>query len=116
MNRLRSYLTLRNSIVAIVALLLVALSLLLGPLALSGPRVVAVAPTDGAADANPQAPIRVEFDQWVLPSAVASAVALDPPTEFTVPQDGSPRPWGLVVLIQPKSPLRYGARYTLTLN
>jgi alpha-2-macroglobulin len=116
MNRLRPYLIPRNMIVAAVALLLVALSVPLGPLALSGPQVVAIAPADGTGDANPQAPIRVEFDQWVSLGSVGSAVTLDPPAEFTVAQDGVPRPWGSAVLIQPKGALRYGARYTLRLN
>jgi uncharacterized protein YfaS (alpha-2-macroglobulin family) len=103
-------------VVTVVALLVAALSVLLGPLALSGPHIVAITPIDGAADANPQAPIRVEFDQWVSPSAVVGAIALDPPTEFTVVQDGAARPWGSAVLIQPKSALRYGARYHLTIS
>jgi alpha-2-macroglobulin len=116
MKHLRQYLTPRNIIVAAVALLLVTLSVLFGPLALSGPRVVAITPADGMTDANPQIPIRVEFDQWVSAGAVAGAVTLDPPTEFAVTQDGSPRLWGSAVLIQPKSALRYGARYQLTIS
>ncbi|HET9222968.1 MAG TPA: Ig-like domain-containing protein, partial [Roseiflexaceae bacterium] len=116
MKHLRQYLTPRTIIVAIVALLLVALGVLLGPLALSGPRIVAVTPENGADDANPQAPIRVEFDQWVSADAVARVAVIDPATEFAVTQDGSPRPWGSAVLIQPRSPLRYGARYHLTIN
>src|SRR5262245_17741690 len=116
MKRLHQHLTPRNLIVALVALLLIGLSVPTVPLAVSGPRVVSVAPADGAADANPQMPIRVEFDQWVALGSVAGAVHFDPPAEFTVVQAETPRPWRSVVLIQPKGGLHYGARYRLTLD
>ena len=115
MNRLRRFLTLRAIVAAVVALLLIGLGALLAPMALSGPKVVAMTPADGAADANPRAGIRVEFDQWVSPGTVASAVAFDPPVEFTVAGADLPRPGRTAVLIQPKDGLRYGARYHMTL-
>src|SRR5262245_5476838 len=116
MKRLHQHLTPRNLIVALVALLLIGLSVPAVPLALSGPRVVSIAPADGAADANPQTPIRVEFDQWVSLGSVVGAVRFDPPAEFTVVQAEAPRPWRSVVLIQPTGGLHYGARYHLTIE
>src|SRR5258706_1622799 len=116
MERLRQHLTPRNLVVALVALLLIGLSVPIVPVAVSGPTVVSSGPADGVADANPQAPIRVEFDQWVSLASVAGAVRFDPPIEFTVGQAEAPRPWRSVVLIQPKDGLRYGARYQLTLD
>src|SRR5262245_49090517 len=116
MERLRKHLTPRNLIVALVALLLIGLSVPIVPLAISGPKIVSITPADGAADANPQAPIRIEFDQWVALASVAGAVRFDPPVEFTVGQGEAPRPWRSVVLIQPKDGLRYGARYQLVLD
>src|SRR6185436_3699234 len=116
MNRLRRYLRLRYLVIAAVTLLVVGLAAVFGPLAASGPKVVGITPTGGASDANPQAPIRVEFDQWVPAGSVATAVKLDPPGEFTVAQAETPLPWRSVVLIQPKGGLRYGAQYRLTLD
>ncbi len=116
MERLRPYLTPRNLVVALVALLLIGLSVPLAPLSLAGPKVVSIAPADGAADANPQTTIRVEFDQWVALASVASALRFDPPVEFTIDYAESPRPWRSVVLIQPQGGLRYGQRYQLTID
>src|SRR6185295_7663177 len=116
MNRLRPYLTLRNGIIAAVLVLVVALGAIFGPMALSGPQVISITPADGATDANPQAPIRVEFNQWVPAGSVAGAVQFDPPVEFTVTEVDSPRPWHSVVQIEPRGGLQYGAQYRLTLD
>src|SRR6266508_4742116 len=114
MNRLRPFLKIRNIVIALVALLLVALGAVFGPLAAAGPTLVSVTPADGAADANPQAAIRVEFDQWIQLGSVAGAVRFDPPAEFTIAGDGG---WFTrVVTIKPTDGLRYGARYKLTID
>lgn len=100
--------------VALIALLV--LGVVFGPLALRGPRVTSVEPPDGERAANPQAPIRLVFDQWVSPQAVAAAVQLDPPRPFTVQAEGRATPWGTAVRIVPEGGLAYDTRYRLTLG
>jgi hypothetical protein len=108
MNVLRPYLTRRRSLLAIAVLALVALGAFLGPLALAGPRIVRVTPSDGATDVNPQSGIRVEFDQWIWPGSVS--VTLDPPVPATIEWQRS------AVVIKPQSSLAYATRYRLTIS
>ncbi len=106
------------ALIAAIALVVVVLGLLFGPLALRGPAVAEISPLDGAADANPSRPIRVVFDQWVRPESVAAAVTFDPPARFSVAVDPSTpaSPWGSAVLITPEGGLEYGARYRVTIG
>src|SRR5690242_8169678 len=114
MERLYPYLRWRNINMALFALLLVALGVVLGPIALTAPAVVRVAPADGMADANPAAGVQISFSQWVRPDSVQSAVAFDPPVDFTVVGAGFPRLGPATLTIQPTGGLRYGAKYHLT--
>src|SRR5690349_14911855 len=107
MNRLRSYFAPRNIIIALVAVLLVIVGIVFGPLIVSGPKITNISPHDGMNDANPQEKIRVEFNQWVTPEMVAGAVKLDPPADFTIVAADTAMPWHSVVLIQPKDGLKY---------
>jgi hypothetical protein len=108
MKYLRPYLTRRNTLLSSAVLVLIALAVFLGPLALSGPRIVRVTPSDGATDVNPRGPIRVEFDQWVLPGSVMAT--LDPAVPFTMEWQRN------AVVIQPQQSLNYATRYRLTLS
>ncbi len=116
MERLRPYLRWRNINLLLFVLILVALGVVLGPIALNAPTVLRVTPADGAADANPAAGVQIVFSQWVRPDSVQSAVAFDPPAEFVVIGSGFPRPGPATVTIQPTGGLRYGAKYRLTLG
>src|SRR5690242_7840915 len=116
MERLRSYLRWRNINLALLALVLIALGVVLGPIALNPPAVLQITPADDAADANPAAGIQITFSQWVRPDSVQSALVLDPPVEFSVIGAGFPRPGPSVVTIQPTGGLRYGAHYRLTIG
>src|SRR5215212_1243628 len=116
MERLHSYLRWRNINLVLFALILVVLGVVLGPVALNAPTVLRVTPADGAADANPAAGIQLVFSQWVRPDSVQSAVAFDPPVEFTVIGAGCPRLGPATVTIQPTGGLHYGAKYRLTLG
>ncbi|HEU4323243.1 MAG TPA: Ig-like domain-containing protein [Roseiflexaceae bacterium] len=106
------------ALIAVAVLVVVVLGLLFGPLALRGPAVTEISPVDGEAKANPKAPIRVVFDQWVRPESVASAVTVDPPARFSVTADPNTpaSPWGSAVLITPEDGLEYGARYRVTIG
>jgi uncharacterized protein YfaS (alpha-2-macroglobulin family) len=115
MERLRYYLRWRNINIALAALVLIAAGVVFGPLAAGGPRVVQVAPSDGAADANPQAGVQIVFSQWVRPDSVRGAVSFDPPVEFDVDAPSFPRAGATLVTIQPRGGLRYGASYRMTL-
>src|SRR5215213_7791805 len=116
MERLHPYLRWRNINLVLFALILVALGVVLGPIALSAPTVLRVTPADGVADANPAAGIQLVFSQWVRPDSVQSTVAFDPPVEFTVIGAGFPRLGPATLTIQPTGGLRYGAKYRLTLG
>ncbi len=113
MKNLHPYLRWRNINLVLFALILVALGVVLGPIALNGPTVLRVTPADGAADANPAAGVQIVFSQWVRPDSVQEAVAFDPPAEFVVIGSGFPRPGPSIVTIQPTGGLRYGAKYRL---
>ncbi|GAB4205545.1 MAG: hypothetical protein OHK0022_31720 [Roseiflexaceae bacterium] len=106
------------ALLTISALVIVVVGLLFGSLALRGPAVTAITPADGAADANPKAPIRVEFDQWVRAESVAAAVTFDPPARFSVvaDPDTATSPWRSAVLITPEGGLGYGQRYRVTIG
>jgi uncharacterized protein YfaS (alpha-2-macroglobulin family) len=114
MQRLRTFLTLRIVSVALAALLVAALGVLFGPLAISGPHLVAIAPGDGAAGVNPRASISVEFDQWVAPESLA--LRFEPPVEYTLAAAEPLRPWRSLLVIRPKGELRYGAHYRLSID
>src|SRR6266498_719012 len=116
MERLRSYLRWRNINLFLATLVLIALGAVFGPIAARGPRVVQSSPTDGVADANPQAGIQIVFSQWVRPDSVRDAIAFDPPIEFTVDAPSFPRAGATMVIIKPQGGLRYGASYRMTLN
>src|SRR6187401_115172 len=115
MERLHPYLRWRNINLVLFVLVVVALGVVLGPIALTAPTVLRVTPADGAADANPAAGIQIIFSQWVRPDAVQSAVAFDPPVDFAVIGAGFPQLGPSTVTIQPTGGLRYGAKYHLTL-
>src|SRR5215212_3607022 len=100
MERLRPYLRWRNINLVLFALLLVALGVVLGPIALTTPTVLRVTPADGGADANPVAGIQIVFSQWVRPDSVQNAVAFDPPVEFAVFGSGFPQLGPATVTIQ----------------
>src|SRR5690349_9177521 len=106
MERLRPYLRWRNINLLLFALVLIALGVVFGPIALNPPAVLQITPADGAADANPAAGIQIRFSQWVRPDSVQSAVAFDPPVEFAVLGSGFPRPGPALVTIQPTGGLR----------
>ena len=91
MERLHSYLRWRNINLVLFALLLAALGVVLGPVALTTPTVLRFTPAEGAADANPAAGIQLVFSQWVRPDSVQNAVTFDPPVEFAVIGSGFPR-------------------------
>ncbi len=114
MNRLRSFLNLRAILAALGVVVVLALGIVLGPMLLSGPQVVTISPNDSSSDANPQAAIRIEFNQWVRPASVAAALQLDPPVAFQLVESGGP--FTRVVTLQPEGGLRYGTRYQLTLG
>ncbi|HEU5097975.1 MAG TPA: Ig-like domain-containing protein, partial [Roseiflexaceae bacterium] len=116
MERLRPYLRWRYINLLLFALILVALGVVLGPIALNRPAVLQVTPADGAADANPTAGVQILFSQWVRPDSVQSALAFDPPVEFAVIGSGFPRPGPSLVTIQPTGGLRYGAKYRLAIG
>lgn len=79
------------------------------PMLLSGPHIVQLSPADGLTNANPQEPIRIEFDQWVRVESVADALSFDPPVPFTLQASRA------TVLVQPEGGLRYGTRYRITI-
>ncbi|HEX6287905.1 MAG TPA: Ig-like domain-containing protein [Herpetosiphonaceae bacterium] len=108
MKSLKPNLTRRNVLLAIAALVIVVLGVFLGPLALSGPRIVRVTPSDGASDVNPQSSIRVEFDQWILPGSVSAA--LEPAVPLAMEWQRN------AVIIQPQGDLSYDTRYRLTVS
>jgi len=116
MERLRPYLRWRTINLLLVALILVALGTVLGPIALTAPTLLRVTPADGVIDANPAAGIQLVFSQWVRPDSVQSAVAFDPPVEFVVIGAGFPQLGPATVTIQPTGGLHYGAKYRLTLG
>src|SRR5437763_11360077 len=91
MERLHPYLRWRNINLMLFALLLAALGVVLGPIALTAPTVLRVTPADGASAANPAAGVQIVFSQWVRPDSVQSAVTFDPPIEFAVIGSGFPR-------------------------
>ena len=109
MSRLRSLLTLRTSLIALAALLLIGGGIFAAPLLLRGPQLVRVSLADGEPQANPQADLRIEFDQPVQPDSLG-AIQLDPPAEFTVRSEGG------VVTLSPRDGLDYGVQYTLTIG
>ncbi|MBV9789942.1 MAG: Ig-like domain-containing protein [Chloroflexi bacterium] len=108
MKSFRSYLTRRTIVIALVAIVIVVLGATLGPLALTGPRIVRVTPSDGATDISPQSAFRVEFDQWVLPASIEAAI--EPPVPLTIEWQRS------AVVIRPQSGLSYNTRYRLTVK
>ncbi|MEP7187742.1 MAG: Ig-like domain-containing protein, partial [Roseiflexaceae bacterium] len=116
MERLRPYLRWRTINLVLFALILVALGVVLGPIALNAPAVLRVTPADGVANANPAAGIQLVFSQWVRPDSVQSAVAFDPPVAFAVIGAGFPQLGPAIVTIQPTGGLRYAAKYRLTLG
>src|SRR4051794_36439966 len=116
MERLRPYLRWRNINIALFILILLALGLVLGPIALSPPTVVTITPADGAADANPQSGVQIVFSQWVRPDSVQRVITFDPPVEFAVIGSGFPRPGRSIVTIQPVGGLRYGVKYRMMLG
>jgi uncharacterized protein YfaS (alpha-2-macroglobulin family) len=116
MERMRPYLRLRYLNLALLVLVLAALALVGGPLALDGPKVVQVTPADGTADANPQAGVQITFSQWVRADSLRAALAFDPPVEFSVLDPGWPRAGATTVTVQPAGGLRYGAKYRLTVG
>ncbi|NOK63551.1 MAG: hypothetical protein GFH27_549371n50 [Chloroflexi bacterium AL-W] len=116
MNRLQFLTKPRNLSIAILALLVIIVGILFGPMAFTGPQIMHTTPEPDAADANPQTDIQITFNQWVLPDAVAAAIRFEPPTEFTVVAEGITTPWYTTVLIQPEDSLQYGTDYKLTLE
>lgn len=96
-------------IAAVVGVILFGAGVFVAPLALRGPSIVAIAPADSAQDVNPQAPIRIEFDQPVDPESVAAALTFDPPTTFRVTGNGG------AIEVQPEGDLAYETDYRLTL-
>src|SRR4051812_3968637 len=115
MERLRYYLRWRNINIALATLVLIAAGVVFGPLAATAPRVVQLTPSDGAADANPQAGVQIMFSQWVRPDSLRGAVSFDPPIEFDVDAPSFPRAGATLVTIRPRGGLRYGASYRLAL-
>ena len=97
-------------IATVVVLLLVGAGAFAAPLLLRGPQLLSATPTAGTTDANPQAELRLEFDQPVQQASLAGALRLDPPAELTVSSAGA------VVTIRPQGGLRYGASYRLTID
>src|SRR3954449_2245984 len=101
MERLRPYLRWRTINLVLFALILVALGVVLGPIALNAPTGLRVTPADGAADANPAAGIQIVFSQWVRPDSVQGALSFDPPVDFVAIGSGFPRLGPTTVTIQP---------------
>ncbi len=113
MSRLQALFSTRGARIGLIAIgliLLVGAGAFTAPLLLRGPQLLSATPTDGATDANPQAELRLEFDQTVQESSLAGAVHLDPPVEVAVSSAGG------VVTIRPQGGLRYGASYRLTID
>ncbi|HEY0734798.1 MAG TPA: Ig-like domain-containing protein, partial [Herpetosiphonaceae bacterium] len=108
MKPFRSYLTRRKILIAVAAIVVLALGAILGPLALAGPRIVRVTPSDGATDVSPQSAFRVEFDQWVLPDSIEAPI--EPPVPFTIQWQRS------AIVLTPQSGLSYNTRYRLTVK
>ncbi|HEY0602747.1 MAG TPA: Ig-like domain-containing protein [Herpetosiphonaceae bacterium] len=108
MKPFRSYLTRRKILIAVAAIVVLALGAILGPLALAGPRIVRVTPSDGATDVSPQSAFRVEFDQWVLPDSIEATI--EPPVPFTIQWQRS------AIVLTPQSGLNYNTRYRLTVK
>jgi uncharacterized protein YfaS (alpha-2-macroglobulin family) len=115
MERLHPHLRWRNINLVLFGLILIALGIVFGPVALNAPTVLRVTPADGASGANPAAGVQIVFSQWVRPESVQSAVSFDPPAEFAVIGSGFPRPGPAIITIQPAGGLRYGASYRLSL-
>jgi uncharacterized protein YfaS (alpha-2-macroglobulin family) len=99
----------RNLIIALVAVLALVAGGFAAPLLLRGPQVLSITPSDGGRDANPQAPLQIEFDQWVRAESLTTALRFEPTTEFSVAVDRN------VVTVTPKTGLQYGADYRLTI-
>jgi uncharacterized protein YfaS (alpha-2-macroglobulin family) len=114
MERLKSFLILRNTLLIIFGVVVLAAGIVLAPMALRGPQVVQISPADNANNTNPQGQIRLEFDQWVRPATVATALQLDPPSTLIVVDTG--RFPTRSVTLQPQDGLRYGAEYRMTLG
>src|SRR5690349_13049620 len=116
MERLRSYLRWRYINLLLAMLVLIALGVAFGPIAVRGPQVLQSSPSDGVTDANPQAGIQIVFSQWVWPDSVRRAVTFDPPVDFTVDAPSFPRAGATLVTIKPRGGLRYGVGYQMTLS
>lgn len=114
MKHLQSLFTRRRIWIGAGLLLLIGLAVVLLPLLFSGPQLVQMLPAEGTTDANPQEGIRIEFDQWVLPGSVASAVVLaDDQQQAT--GDLTTQWQGNAVVVRPASGLDYGRSYRLVL-
>jgi hypothetical protein len=92
-----------------VGVVIIAAGFFLAPMLFGNPQVVQVTPADGSENANPQAPLRIEFNQPVQPESVANAISLEPSVPLQVDIEGT------TVLIQPEGGLSYGTDYRLKL-
>ncbi|MFQ3680872.1 Ig-like domain-containing protein [Roseiflexus sp.] len=101
---------LRAIIAAGVGLILIIVAVLVGPLLVSAPQIVRIEPSDGAEMVNPQAPLRIEFNQPVQKDSLVTALTIEPSVDITVDMQGN------VALIRPAGGLQYGAEYTLTIG
>lgn len=97
-------------IAAGVGLILIVVAVLAGPLILSAPQIVRIEPPDGAEMVNPQAPLRIEFNQPVRKDSLVAALRIEPSVELEVEMQGG------VALVRPVGGLQYGAEYTLTVG
>ncbi len=93
---------------AVIAIVLVAIGIIVGPVALNGPRVLKTIPADGEQAANPQAELRIELSQAVQPGSLGG-IALDPPIPMTSTVEGT------ILHIKPQQALRYNTPYRLTI-
>ncbi len=107
----RKPLLIGGAIAAVVLVAVVAIAgVLLVPRLLGGPEVVRITPPDGATSANPQAPVRIEFNQEIEPQSLESALTFDPPLDFSVETQGN------VALVTIADGLDYGADYRMSLG
>jgi alpha-2-macroglobulin len=79
------------------------------PLFATPPEIVGSTPADGEQGVNPQAPIVVEFSQWVQLHSVAEAITISPHVPLTVEGERDS------VTIRAENGLEYGTRYELTI-
>lgn len=98
------------ALAVVVVVLLAGAGIFAAPLLMRGPKLISASPASGATDANPQAELRLEFDQPVQSDSLAGALRLDPPVKLAISSQGG------VVTLRPQGGLNYGASYRLIID